>query len=86
MDEWRTYELALATFLCLKEHSLKRIEWEAEGDTFSCFFYFDDTDSLHDDVEDYLGGEALVDPSKFTRQFANLKRRMFACRPVASAS
>lgn len=73
MQLWRTKEMPLVAFLCLSGHNSVNLEYENN----SVFWYFTDTDELRDDIDEYLQGEARVEPSAYNNQFARLRGEMF---------
>lgn len=78
--EWRTTDTSLATYLIIQGSEVLRFEWEK---TFrmECYFVFKETDDLLDDVADYIGGAAQVEPRRFNLTYAQLKKQMFASKP-----
>ena len=74
VDSWRTQEMALVAFLSLQ--GIEHMNMERNGR--SCFWYFEESDELHDKVDEYLQGDGLVEPRAFNDTFARIKRDMFA--------
>lgn len=75
MDEpeiWTTDDLAFATFLTLQGHDIQEMEW-SDG---TCEFKFLIEDNFMNDVIDYTGGLARVDPKEFMTSFNRTKRRI----------
>lgn len=81
--EWRTTDTSLATYLMIQGAEVKRFEWEKTF-RWECYFVFTETDDLLDDVADYVGGAAQVEPRRFNLTYAQLKKRMFASKPEAN--
>jgi hypothetical protein len=66
--------MSLAAYLGLIGNEYVRME--IEGD--SCYWVFNETDDLADEVLTFLEGKAQVEPNQFNARFAALKRDMFA--------
>lgn len=80
-SEWSTSNLALVTYLVLQDHDILRNEWqEIYPGRKSCVWLFEESDELADDVADFEGGVATVDPKTFNYVYGKLKRDMLASR------
>jgi len=77
-EEWKTDNLGLAAFLVHVDHEILRREWQG----VECWFIFQHTDELSDDVADFTGSAAEVDPERFLRTYNAVKREMLNERPV----
>lgn len=71
--EWRTKDMALAAYLGCIGHKYVRMELDEE----SCYWVFNETEDLTDEVFTFLEGKGSVEPNKFNSNFASLKRDMF---------
>ena len=80
MDEWSTTNLALVAYLVIQEHDILRTEWVDTFGRNSCSWVFPESADLADDVADFEGGNALVDPKVFNYVFGKLKREMMSDR------
>lgn len=72
-EEWRTRDMAMVAYLATKDINYIRMERNRR----SCFWYFEDTDELRDEVDAFTQGDALVEPSTFNENFGRIKREMF---------
>lgn len=73
LPEWRTKDMALAAYLGCLGHEYLRMDLVDE----SCYWVFQETEGLKDEVSVFLEGKALVEPNKLNSNFAALKRDMF---------
>ena len=71
--EWRTRDMALAAYLGCIGHEYVRMEHEDD----SCYWVFNETADMADEVLTYLEGKGSVEPNAFNSKFAALKRDMF---------
>ena len=74
---WRTKEMALAAYLKCLGHRYVRMEIDESNHPVSCFWVFEETDELTDEVFKYLEGDGLVEPKGFNNNVAQLKNGMF---------
>lgn len=81
VEPWKTDDMALAAYLMFMGDDVKDLEWEMD----SCYFCFEETDDLLDHVQDFVSGDALVEPRRFNMIFGQLKKRMFGNKPRRSA-
>ena len=75
--EWRTRDMALVAFLICSGLNAKRLEIENTSAVPSCYWVFEESDDLPDQLMTYMEGKALVEPNQFNTTFAKLKRDMF---------
>jgi hypothetical protein len=77
---WTTDDLALAAFLVMQDHDIIKMEWKPPGD---CYFVFllDDDAAVMNDVVDFTGGLARVDPKEFILVYNRVKSAMLNDRP-----
>lgn len=73
MDTWRTDDMALAAYLMVSLRVEPDLKWEME----SCFFEFEETDDLLDAVQDFVSGDARIEPRTFNMVFGKLKKAVF---------
>lgn len=72
-DEWVTDDLSLASFLSHNGHEAEPV-WDGNV----CSFKFKiEGDRLLQLVSSYASGEALVEPRRYNRTFAEMKAKMF---------
>lgn len=69
-DYYRTNSMALVSFLKINDHTPQAIRWEGD----SCYWYFDKSNNLMELVEEFMTGEALVEPREYNRVFGLTKR------------
>lgn len=72
-DFYRTNDMALATFLKLRQHAVQGMEWEAG----TCFWIFRATESCLSDVNDFTSDKALVNPREYNRVFTQTKKEFY---------
>lgn len=69
--------MALAAYLQF-HFPIREVRWEqSNGWRGSCFWYFDDSDDLADQVADFIGGAAQVDPKEYNDIVGRMKKQMF---------
>lgn len=78
--EWSTTNLALVTYLVMQDHEVLRTEWIDTYGRDSCAWVFPESAELADDVADFEGSNALVDPKTFNYVFGRIKKDMMADR------
>lgn len=71
----RCNDMALVTWLKLKGHAVQAVRMEAS--TKTCFWYFRNTDRLHDDIDTFHTKAALVEPTEYNKLFARTKREFY---------
>ena len=74
-QRWRTDDMSLAAFLAIKFPVLS-VEWHGN----SCYWFFEDSDELADEVSDYAGDIAKVNPREHSSMVGRLKREMFSVK------
>lgn len=73
--EYKTMDIAMATFLVMQGHSPLRCE-KIDGDKFAVMI-FDATDrGFYDNVNLYHSGDALVEPRTWQDRFASVRDRL----------
>lgn len=77
VEEWRTKDMALIAYLCMKGFKAIRLDHEPGWKEGSVFWHFADSDELHDEIDTYLQGDARVEPSAYNAQFSRLRGEMF---------
>lgn len=77
METWRTDDLALATYLVVSGNGTIKLELEWDGDIAYGYFVFRMSDSLLDDVEDFISGNARVEPREYSRRFGRMKKSVY---------
>lgn len=75
MNEFRTNDMALVTYLKQCSQHARTVGWAQE--TQSAFWVFDESPELLDLVQDFHLGKALVEPREYNRIFALTKREMY---------
>jgi hypothetical protein len=70
---WRTDDMALATYLIIKQELDPELVWESQ----SCFFLFPKGESLLKDVTDFVSNNGLVDARTFNMTYARLRKATF---------
>lgn len=83
LGEWSTSNLALAAFLLIQDHDYVRTDWQDSLGRMSCSWVFRPTTELADDVSDFEGGNARVDPKRFNYIFGRMKRDMMEELPAS---
>lgn len=73
--QFRTSDMALATFLRLELYDVQEVKID---DTGTCYWYFDGVDSLHESCEAFREGIARVEPREYNRLFAVTKKERWA--------
>jgi hypothetical protein len=48
---------------------------------YSCYWFFDRSDLLESLVDQFIAGEATVDPKEFNRLYGKIKQDMFSSAP-----
>jgi hypothetical protein len=71
---FRTNDMGLAAYLTLNGHDLQGEDWQ--GGT--CYWKFLLTPSVHERVEVWLAGEALVEPIAYNRAFNSIKKGLLS--------
>jgi len=74
---FRTEEMSMVTYLKLCGHQVQKVEWDGG----SCYWTFDRSDLLESAVDEFISGEARVEPREYNRQYAKVKDQMFAAAP-----
>ena len=77
VQNYRTSDMALASFLKFSGHEPQQVGWE--GDT--CYWTFRETPNLLAVVDKFAAGEALVEPKEYNRLFGKTKREFFDSEP-----
>lgn len=67
-----TDALGLAAYLDLIGHSILRMEWRSR----KCFFVFQRSEVLDEQVKIYNNLRATVDPKQYIDHYVNIKRKM----------
>lgn len=79
-DFFRTDNMGMVTFLKMKGHTVQTVEWRGP----TCFWNFRVTDSLLDLTEDFLSGEAVVEPQEYSRRYRETKKEFYESKNHAS--
>ena len=69
---FKTDNTSLATYLSLTFEPVK-YQWEERA----CFWYFKNSPELAQQVTEYSGGEARVEPRAYSAMFSNRKKELF---------
>lgn len=70
---YRTNDMAMATFLKMRGHSVQLLVWESK----TCYWIFRVTDALLDDMELFSDGKAVVEPRSYNKVFTQVKREFY---------
>jgi hypothetical protein len=77
-DEWQTHEISLAAFLALELELKGQPTYVWDGST--CYFIFQKTPMLVNEVGMFVSGDALVEPREYHMKVSELKKEMFKAR------
>lgn len=72
-NHYKTSDTALAAFLKVKNYFLLSIDYEKPRFEF----HFPDSAQIREDANNYITGNALIDPSDYARIFKKLNRIIF---------
>ena len=73
-DFYRTSNMALVSFLKVQGHAPQAIHWEGD----SCYWYFDKSDPLLEQVDVFMSGVAKVEPKEYNRIFGLTKKELIS--------
>lgn len=74
MDQYRTSDLFLASYLFAKEHGIEGID---DGNKQRKEFIFNNTEQLQLDKSSYWDGSAKISPLKLFNAMKNLKNMIY---------
>lgn len=70
---YRTNDMGMATFLKLEGHPCQDLQWSGT----TCFWVFRVTDALLEATEDFLAGDARVEPKAYNKEYNATKREFY---------
>lgn len=78
-DFYRTNDMAMVTYLKISGHSVQRVFWEAG----TCYWLFRATEVLLRQIDEFLAGNARIEPREYNRVFTSTKREFYDTQPQA---
>jgi hypothetical protein len=76
-EHYRSNDMAMVTYLKICGHSVQRVVWESG----TCYWVFWVSDTLLDQVEVFIGGNALIEPREYNKVFNQTKREFYDSKP-----
>lgn len=77
LDEYRTNDMAMATFLRVEGHPVQDVQWKFD----TCYWVFHSSETLGLDVSRFEGGTATVEPKAYSKKFQETKKEFYHSRP-----
>lgn len=74
---FRTNDMSMATYLKVRGHVTQAVDWKSG----TCYWIFRVSDLLLDEVDRFLGGDALIEPKEYNRVFTQTKREFYDSKP-----
>ena len=72
----RSNDMALVTYLKMEGYTHQAVRWEDR----TCFWYFRNTDGIHDMIDEFNSGRATVNPKEYNKEFTATKREFYDSR------
>ena len=72
-EQFRTNDMAMVAYLKMKGHSVQRMEWNGK----TCWWFFPAISTLLDQVDEFLGDTALVNPRQYNKCLSDTKREFY---------
>lgn len=76
-DFYRTNDMAMVTYLKISGHAVQRVLWEAG----TCYWLFRASEFMLSQMEQFLSGQARIEPREFNRVFSHTKREFYDTNP-----
>lgn len=76
-DFYRTNDMAMVTFLKISGHAVQRVFWEAG----TCYWVFRAVEILLEQVDEFLAGNARIEPREYNKVFNHTKREFYDTNP-----
>lgn len=74
--DYTTRDITLVATLKTIWHNIKSVDFQFENGRDVGYFNFEDTDSLHNDINRFYNNEVLVEPKKFMLELKAAKSRV----------